>query len=176
MTLSIDIGKTNLGFSIWKETITTFGLYNITKEVTDRFLPNTNENRSEILCYWLNDICEKNEIHTIVVEKQVFSNPSALCLQFVICGFCYGKHIKYIPFDARKKFVITEEPYDSKKKEHKKLVVKYAINILEKYHSDLLSRFKLFGKKDDISDSICMLFITASGLNSEELRKIMLGL
>ena len=174
MTLSIDLGSVNLGWAKWKDNkLADFGLFNISEKLSERYLSSNFDTRGEILCEWLD---QQNDIDTIVVEKQVFNNIIAMSLQYVICGYCHAKHILYIPFDARRKFVITGDKYNSKIKEHKRIVVDYAINIIKKYHSELLRSFQGFSKKDDLADAICMLFITASGMNSEELRSVMKGL
>ena len=58
-------------------------------------------------------------------------------------------------YDPKNKFRYLNPEYNSKKKEHKKIVQTYAKTILKTYGYSL-NYFNQFSKKDDISDAMCM--------------------
>ena len=126
--LSIDIGKKNLGFTIYNENEFTFGIFDITKKLKQKKLNENIEGRNQILIKWLKQQRKKYNITKIVVEKQVIKNVVAMCIQSCIITFALMYKLEITTFDPKNKFKLTGDQYDSKRKEHKKLAIKYAIN------------------------------------------------
>lgn len=171
--LSIDIGKKNLGYTIYSPGIIfKFGLFNTADKIKKNKLKDNMESRNIVLLSWLQHIVEKYEITTIVVEKQVIRNVVAMCIQSCIISYALMSDISYITFDPKRKFTFTGATYNSHKKEHKKIVVRYAINTIEMINSKKLERFNKFNKKDDISDSIVMALMSHPETNLNEYRKV----
>ena len=83
-------------------------------------------------------------------------------------------NIEVLSYDPKNKFVFTGDTYNSNKKEHKKLVIKYATNLLLSKYPTKLDYFNEFTKKDDISDSLLMNFLTYPTTNLKELKIIIL--
>lgn len=158
--LSIDIGKKNLGYSIYDGTNLEFGMYNITQQIKLSKLKQNIEGRNTVLINWLNEIKSKYTINKIIVEKQIIRNVVAMCIQSCIISFGLMNSIEVFTFDPKNKFTFSGDNYNSKNKEHKKLVVKYTTNLLTKLYPDKLELFNSIPKQDDISDSIIMNFMS----------------
>ena len=158
--LSIDIGKKNLGYTIYNENIFKFGLFNITQKIKEKKLNENIEDRNQVLIRWLNRQRKRYNITKIVVEKQVIKNVVAMCIESCILTFALMYKLDFLVFDPKNKFTFTEDRYDSKKKEHKKLAIKYAINTIKNIDESLLEIFNQYEKKDDISDSIVMALMS----------------
>jgi Holliday junction resolvasome RuvABC endonuclease subunit len=172
--LSIDIGKKNLGYSIYDGTNLEFGIYNITQELKLSKLKQNIEGRNSVLINWLNEIKSKYNINKIVVEKQIIRNVIAMCIQSCIITYALVNSIDVFTFDPKNKFTFTGDNYNSKNKEHKKLVVKYTINLLTKLYPDKLDYFNSIPKKDDISDSIIMNFMSYPKTDLKQLKTILI--
>lgn len=173
--LSIDIGKKNLGYSIYDGIDLKFGIFNITKYIKQYKLIDNMEGRNIILLNWLKQIHKKYNINKIVVEKQVINNVVAMCIQSCIISFCIMNNIDNLSYDPKNKFTFSGDTYNSSKKEHKKLAIKYTENILLYYYPDQLEYFNSFNKKDDISDSILMNYLNYPTIDLKLFKNIMLG-
>lgn len=170
--LSIDIGKKNLGFTIYNENIFKFGLFNITQKIKEKKLNENIEGRNQVLIKWLNSQRKKYNITKIVVEKQVIKNVVAMCIESCILTFALMYKLEFLVFDPKNKFTFTEDRYDAKKKEHKKLAIKYAINTIKNIDESLLEIFNQYEKKDDISDSIVMALMSHSNTDLKKYKMI----
>lgn len=172
--LSIDIGKKNLGYSIYDGTNLEFGIFNITQQLKLSKLKQNIEGRNTVLINWLNEIKSKYNINKIVVEKQIIRNVVAMCIQSCIISFGLINLIDVFTFDPKNKFTFTGDNYNSKNKEHKKLVVKYTINLLTKLYPDKLDYLNSIPKQDDISDSIIMNFMSHPKIDLKQLKTILI--
>lgn len=157
--LSIDIGKKNLGYSIYDGTNLEFGIFNITQHIKKYKLKENILGRNTVLINWLTELNTKHNINKIIVEKQVIRNVVAMCIQSCIISYALINSIEVFTFDPKNKFTFTGDNYNSKTKEHKKLVVKYTTNLISKLYPDKLEYFNQFTKQDDIADSIVMNFM-----------------
>jgi hypothetical protein len=164
--LSIDVGCRNLGYSIISSNFDiTFGIYDLSKREYVEPKQKQTKNKKCInyiivsINNFLNDLFNKYHINTLIIEKQVKRNIRALNVMWIIIEYCLINNCRIILFNAGDKFKY--EPglkYDSKHKEHKKICVRYAKNIFNYFGIDI-KLIDEYRKKDDISDSICMLFI-----------------
>jgi hypothetical protein len=164
--LSIDVGCRNLGYSVLSSSFDiTFGIYDLSTRQTVEPRRTQTKNRKTInyiiisINKFLDSIFNKYHINTLIIEKQVRKNVRALNIMWIIIEYCLIHNCRIIIFNAGDKFKY--EPnlkYDSKHKEHKKICVRYASNIFNYFgiSNESIIQYK---KKDDISDSICMLFI-----------------
>lgn len=157
--LSIDVGKKNLGYSIYDGTDLEFGIFNITQQIKLLKLKENILGRNTVLINWLTELNTKHNINKIIVEKQVINNVVAMCIQSCIIAYALMNSIEVFTFDPKNKFTFTGDNYNSKTKEHKKLVVKYATNLISKLYPDKIYYFDQYPKQDDISDSILMNFM-----------------
>lgn len=158
--LSIDIGKKNMGFCLFDGSELIFGLFDIDSNTTMKNMLG----RNLVLVQWFRRIFEQHEnIHIVVIEKQVVNNVVAMCIQSSIISIVSTMRpdVDIICYDPKNKFVYTNDHYNSKAKEHKKLSIKYAESILKYLRHDL-EYFRSFHKQDDISDAIVMAFIIQS--------------
>lgn len=179
--LSIDIGKKNLGYTLYRhlendlnecKNLFKFGLFNITEKLKEKKLKENIEGRNQILIKWLNNKRKKYNITKIVVEKQVINNVVAMCIESCIITFALMYKLNFLIFDPKNKFTLTGDSYDSKKKEHKKLAIKYAINTIKNIDESLLEIFNQYDKQDDISDSIIMALMSHSNTDLEKYKII----
>lgn len=173
--LSIDIGKKNLGYSIYNGIELKFGIFNITKYIKQYKLLENMEGRNTILLNWLKQLHKKYGINKIVVEKQVINNVVAMCIQSCIISFGILNNIEILSYDPKNKFTFSGDTYNSSKKEHKKLAIKYTENILLYYYPNQLEYFKSFTKQDDISDSILMNYLNYPTTDLKTFKDIILG-
>ena len=171
--LSIDIGKKNLGFTIYNENEFTFGIFDITKKLKQKKLNENIEGRNQILIKWLKQQRKKYNITKIVVEKQVIKNVVAMCIQSCIITFALMYKLEITTFDPKNKFKLTGDQYDSKRKEHKKLAIKYAINTINYINPSLIEIFNQYEKQDDISDSIVMALMSHAKTNLDQYKEIL---
>lgn len=171
--LSIDIGKKNLGFTIYNKNKFTFGIFDITQKIKQKKLKENIEGRNQVLIKWLRQQRKKYNITKIVVEKQVNKNVVAMCIESCIITFALMYKLEIITFDPKNKFKLTDDQYDSRKKEHKKLAIKYAINTIKDIDESLLEIFNQYEKQDDISDSIVMALMSHSSTDLEKYKKIL---
>lgn len=171
--LSIDIGKKNLGFTIYNENEFTFGIFDITQKLKQKKLNENIEGRNIVLIKWLRQQRKKYNITKIVVEKQVIKNVVAMCIQSCIITFALMYKLEITTFDPKNKFKLTGDQYDSKRKEHKKLAIKYAINTINYINPSLIEIFNQYEKQDDISDSIVMALMSHAKTNLDQYKEIL---
>lgn len=173
---SIDIGTEHLGYSIQSEKIFKFGIFNLNDEIKMKKKKKNMCGRNEVLLEFMENIYQKYNFNHLIIEKQVIHNVIAMCLESCLLTFAIMKKISYEIFDPKEKFTITKDTYDSRKKEHKKLSIQYARNIIKnikskKYEEENFNDFEDFQKKDDISDAIVMGFVRLYPNNVEMLKK-----
>jgi hypothetical protein len=209
--LSIDLGKRNLGWSLFKQLsyddpdvvltnktieLDSFGIYDIDNEIQTQTITVTKTLKSSIkqvqtkrfkdtqtviarptvLVEFLESIRERtgDNLQKVIVEKQNINNPLAMTLQSVIITYCITKSIEVTSFDPKVKFdnaskmfasaksagITNINQLNTTKKEHKKLIVDMAREVIENYSKDekqkeqFVASFNHHSKKDDISDSL----------------------
>ena len=159
--LAIDVGKINLGYAIYNGENIGFNVLNVEKQIIEKTKNEFGEKTSkiEVLNKWVNHLCKQYNFSKVYIEQQVINNVSAMVIQSILETLFYIKGIPCCEFPAANKFKYLNPQYDTKKKEHKKISIEYAKNIL-KHHDIELDDFEKFPKKDDISDAICMAFMT----------------
>lgn len=170
--LSIDIGRKNLGYSIYDGDKLVFDIFNISEQLKPIKKRENIEGRNTVMIDWLNKLTKKYNINKIVVEKQIINNVVAMCIQSCIITYALVNSIEIISFDPKNKFTFTGDNYNSKNKEHKKLVIQYTINLLTKLYPDKLEQFNKYKKQDDISDSIIMNFMSHPKTDLKHLKTI----
>lgn len=159
--LAIDVGKVNLGYAIYDGENIGFNVLNVEKQINESTRNEFGEKTSkiEVLNKWVNHLCNQYNFAKVYIEQQVINNVGAMVIQSILETLFYTKGIPCHEFAAVNKFKYLNPQYDTKKKEHKKISIEYAKNIL-KHHNIELDEFEKFPKKDDISDAICMSFMT----------------
>lgn len=171
-SLAIDIGQKNFSWSYFSksENLIEFDDVDLTKTKIKE--NSTTIKRVKTIIQLLTELFEKFEIDTVIVERQVKTNVVCKSIESTILTFSIikGKQVKiYNPTD---KFKYLNPSYDSKKKEHKKIVQGYAVKILKHFNlNNQVDKFMTFKKRDDISDSICMAVFT--NLSDNEVIKIL---
>lgn len=173
--LSIDIGKKNLGYSIFDGSNLKFGIFDITYHIKKNKLKENMEGRNKILLTWLKKLRDKYQFNKIIVEKQVIDNVVAMCIQSCIISFGFMNNITVESYDPKNKFMFTGDIYNSAKKEHKRLAIKYTLNLLKTSYPNKLDYFNTFQKQDDISDSILMNFLTHPKTNLNTFKTIIMN-
>lgn len=151
MILAIDIGIKNLGYAIYEELDLKFGLFNINQQ-SKLIKP---IDRIRTVTEFINKILSKYNITKLVIEQQVSRNVICLELQYTLMTLGVVNNIEVLLFKPNLKFKYLNPTYNTKRKEHKKLSIQYASNII-KHLGYSLDYFNSFKKRDDISDAICM--------------------
>ena len=150
--LSIDIGIKNLGYAVFNESheLTQFGLFNIAEHL------NKMDDLIIQSCSVIRDFIKSFQIRfeLVVVERQVRMNPKAMQLMYAVVSVAQEYADEVITFDARDKFRVFGIEYSSKGKQHKKLSVNMARDLINKRYPERLNEFNSFKKKDDIADAI----------------------
>ena len=195
--LSIDIGYHNFGYCILKDFDKTnesknineyllFGIFDIDQKLKSSHRKCKTDNRMKCLLEWVDNIVKTHKISLIIVEQQVKRNVIAVILQSAVMSYGYLNNISVYVFSPRKKFSLTNQKFNTKKKEHKKIVQVWARELILHYDYDLgnveisedenkiesriLTEFDLMNKKDDVSDSIIMAFMLCNFKNWDESR------
>lgn len=180
--LSMDLGKENLGFAIISidtmpekddnpHEAMKFGtkrlfydLFSIDSTLKSKEFKSKYKNypmslaRPRVLCDFLTKFNDLYKFNKIIVEKQVINNVVAMMLESMIVMFAMNNNIEIEVFDPKRKF--ENVTYNSKAKEHKKIVVTMAREAMNYYTTDK-EKFEDYPKKDDISDAIVMCHMTA---------------
>jgi hypothetical protein len=157
-TLAIDVGSVNLGYALYNGTNISLNILNIDDKIKSyKFEKGTeiNVKRVKILNDWFNDLLNFYDIKTVVIEKQVKNNVKCMLIQSALITLVTVHDIKFKSYDPKNKFRYEKIEFDSKKKEHKKISIHYAYNILVNMNLST-DEFIQFKKKDDISDALCM--------------------
>ena len=161
--LSIDIGII-LGFAIYYQigseaTALDFGLYNINDDIKDH--TNTKTNVVSERCKAIKRFFESLEIkrfEAVIIERQVASNSIACYLMYAITTEALNYTNNVIIFTPAEKFKTFQIPYSTTNKQHKRLSITSASNLITKNFPKMTHKFNSFEKKDDISDAINQLF------------------
>ena len=158
--LAIDVGKRNMGFCIYNGVDFGYSILDIEEQIPSNVRTKYGAKGSKIvlLSQFINSICDGYKIQKVVIEQQVSKNVEAMIIQTIIETLFINKGIVVREFAPIDKFKYLNPQYDSKKKEHKKISIEYAKNILN-HHNLTSEEFTKFSKKDDISDAICMAFM-----------------
>ena len=158
-TLAIDVGKKNMGFAIYDRHTVKFGLFNIEEQIKidklDKLKIDAPTKRIKVLLKWFKNLIKRYHIVELVVEKQVLKNGIAMQLENVLLTLACENDIHFKIYDPKNKFQYIPIEFRSEIKEHKKISIHYAFNIIYNLGQDL-EYFASFDKKDDISDAICM--------------------
>jgi len=155
-TLAIDVGKKNMGFAIYDRHSIKFGLFNIEEQIKiDKLRGDAPSKRVKVLLKWFKNLIKEYHIVELVVEKQVKYNGVAMQLENVLLTLACENDIHFKIYDPKNKFQYIPIEFVSEKKEHKKISIHYAFNIIYNLGQNL-DYFASFTKKDDISDAICM--------------------
>lgn len=157
--LGIDVGKINMGYSLFNGTNLYFNLFNIESHISNAKLKDVKKNRTIIIYKFLEQIKSKFDVSKIVLEQQMKVNPTAQSIEEAIITIAYIFNIDVITYSAKKKFKYNNETFNSKKKEHKRISEHYCKNIIS-HLGYTLDYFNSFKKKDDISDATCMAVFT----------------
>lgn len=200
--LSIDLGKRNLGWSLFRQLpdktieLDSFGIFDIDNEIqtqtitVTKTLKTTTKTiqvkrfkdtqtviaRPTVLVEFLESLRERinDDFYKVIVEKQNINNPLAMTLQTVIITYCITRLIEVTSFDPKVKFdnasrmfvsaksagITNINQLNTTKKEHKKLIVDMAREVIDNYSKDekqreyFVEEFNKHPKKDDISDSL----------------------
>lgn len=171
--LSIDIGIHNLGYSLYDvdNNKLFFDLYDIDEKISKN--DNIILSRTKIINDFVKNIfTNHNNINTVIIEKQVNVNTMAMELMYLLTATIYNYCDNIIIFDPKQKFTKLSIKYDVKNKNHKKLSIRIIRNYISKYYNDLLDTFDSYTKRDDISDSVFMLFVHLYNDNKKELIKL----
>lgn len=166
--LAIDIGKVNMGYALYNGEEIKFDLFNIESKLTSKLIRKYGIilARTKILCEWLDVLIKSFNISMIVVEKQVMKNVVAKNLENVISVISIYNNIPFKTYDPKNKFKYLHETFNSKKKEHKRISEKYALNIIQNFGYSTEHYYE-FKKKDDISDALCMAVFTFESKNEK---------
>lgn len=167
MTLSIDIGKKNLGYAIKytnddiSESLYLFDIFDISNYLNNK--ESIVLQRAQILHdFLLNQITNYN-IQKVIIERQVQTNTIAMELMYSIVSILITMGINnIIIFDPKLKFTKLKQHYNTKNKEHKRLSIKITELLLQDIAPNLLDQFNIHTKKDDISDALIMLYLETS--------------
>ena len=164
--LSIDIGIKNLGFAIYyqigSEAITfDFGLYNINDNINNHTNSKTNviAERCKAVKRFFESLKFKS-YEAVIIERQVASNSIACYLMYAIATEALNYTNNVVIFTPAEKFKTFQIPYSTTNKQHKRLSIILASNLIQKHFPKMTHKFNSFEKKDDISDAINQL-ITA---------------
>ena len=161
MYLSIDIGIKNLGYAIYDADFNDleFGMFNIAEAVDAHMKKNT-----EVVierCRVIKDFFKYLNVEAfdgVIIERQVNKNIMAMGLMYAIANEALNYTSNVIIFAPLLKFKTFGIKYSTKGKEHKKLSVNIALNLLQTHFPELVDVFKAFKKKDDIADALNQLF------------------
>lgn len=146
--MAFDIGTKHLACcSITKDKNLNFDMFDITaKKPLDRIKNLNNVLKSlPVSC-----------VKLVVIEQQVATNTIAMTIQAAIAIFYISQGIEVEFYNPKEKFKI-DNLKNFKNKEHKKIAISYARNILTHLEQKKnLLKFELLDKKDDVADCICM--------------------
>lgn len=156
--LAIDVGKNNLGYCLFNGKDIKFGIFNSEAHLTRQIRQTWGGvvfGRAKIFSDFFTELFSKYKISTVFIEKQVQKNTIAKSIESCLGTLSIAHGARPVIYDPKCKFMYLHPKYDSKKKEHKKIVQTYARSILKTYGYST-DYFEEFPKKDDISDAMCM--------------------
>lgn len=156
--LAIDVGKNNLGYCLFNGKDIKFGIFNsedlLTRSIQKQWGGRV-FGRSKIFSDFMSELFSQYEISKVFIEKQVQKNTVAKSIESCLGTLSIVNKAVPVIYDPKNKFMYLKPKFDSKKKEHKKIVQDYARSILKTYGYST-NYFESFSKKDDISDAMCM--------------------
>lgn len=170
-TLAIDVGKRNLGYALYNGNIIKFDLFDITATMDKyRFPKNTDlpSKRAKIIVDWFNNLINNHNIVELVVEQQVNKNIVCMNIQNFLMALAAEHNVHFKIYNPKNKFQYIPIEFASEKKEHKKISIHYALNIIHNLGLSI-NHFKSYSKKDDISDAICMAVMSRE-MNADTIR------
>lgn len=142
----LDDSKSKLpkGTTVLTPHVVNFDLFNIDSKLKTKAFKNVPVciSRPTILLEFLDDLYSRYQFNKVVVEKQNINNPLAMNLQTCIITYCLIKNIAVISYDPKKKFnnasthfnttIDSITQLNTSKKEHKKIVQNYAMEVINK--------------------------------------------
>lgn len=161
MIISFDIGVKHFAYCYLNDNILNFDIFSIeAKRPIDR-IKNLFKQLEQL---------PKPE--TVIVEQQVVKNVVAMSLQNALIMYYLTKNVNVMLYNPKDKFKY-ENLKNFKNKEHKKISIQYAKNIL-KNMNDLtnLNKLSQFEKQDDVSDAICMTVFTHLNNDIEKIKNL----
>jgi hypothetical protein len=165
-TLAIDVGKKNMGYALYDRNIIKYDLFNIELEIKlQKIKGDMPSKRIKVINNWLKGLMNKYPISMMIVEKQVKKNGVAMMIENSLLTLSCVYNIPFKIYDPKNKFTYIPIEYNSKRKEHKQISIHYAWNILYNFGLNM-NHFLEFKKKDDISDAICMAFMSIENENT----------
>lgn len=143
--LSIDVGRKNLGWAFFGSEID-FGLFNIDEKCKAVSNGEVSTARCAVIKRFFKSIIDiYGTPDFVIIERQVPNNAVCCCLMYsIITEAQEYSRVQVIP--AWEKFKTFGVKYTTKNKEHKKLSVKMA--------EELLGKKIDLPKKDDIADAV----------------------
>lgn len=157
-TLAIDVGEINLGYAIYNRNIIKFDLFNSDAAIKSTKFPKHTDlpsKRAKVIIEWFKKLVNSYNIVELVVEQQVNKNITCMCIQNFLIALAAEHNIHFKIYNPKNKFQYIPVEFISKSKEHKKISIHYALNIIHNLGLSI-QHFKEYPKKDDISDAICM--------------------
>ena len=160
--ISIDIGLKNMAFAyvtIENGNILSidFELYDLEDYGIQKKSSGAVVNRCTAVKEIFNQAIQNFETTNVIIEKQVPSNESAMCIMYSL----YTMAINHLDaedvclFDPKMKFTNLNLSYNTRNKAHKKYSVELARKLLKNLgYTELLERFNDHEKRDDIADAI----------------------
>jgi len=159
-TLAIDVGKKNMGYALYNRNVFKYDLFNIEEQIKIKKLKgDMPSKRVKVIVMWFQGLIQKYDILEVVVEKQVKKNGIAMMIENSLLTLACIYSVNFKIYDPKNKFQYIPVKFVSEKKEHKKISIHYAWNILYNFKSDM-NYFIKYKKKDDISDAICMALMS----------------
>ena len=158
-TLSIDIGKHNLGYALLNKVDDNieFGLIDI-----DSNLKHKNSfivERAGVIYEFVRGMFDKYSIDSVIIEKQMRVNVVATEIMNLFVGILYPYCQNIILFQPKHKFTRMHISYTTKYKAHKRLSIDLMRKVIEKYYPSMLEQFDKLEKKDDVADSLFMILV-----------------
>ena len=158
-TLSIDIGKHNLGYALLNKVDDNieFGLIDI-----DSNLKHKNSfivERTGVIYEFVRGMFDKYSIDSVIIEKQMRVNVVATEIMNLFVGILYPYCQNIILFQPKHKFTRMNISYTTKYKAHKRLSIDLMRKVIEKYYPSMLEQFDKLEKKDDVADSLFMILV-----------------
>lgn len=170
--LSIDIGKINLGFAIYKSELV-IGLLNITENTItcsdNEFQIEFNKlkvpkqysivvYRAMVMRNFIDLAFVHYELEQLVIERQSQYNSTAMELEYLITGLSMQYTENITIFNPVNKFTWVGLEYNVKNKAHKKLSINVVTKLIQN-NQVVFNYFSKQQKQDDLADSIYMLFL-----------------
>ena len=102
--LGIDVGRINMGYSLFNGTTLSFNLFNIETHITNAKIKDVKKNRTIIIYKFLEQIKSKFDVSKIVLEQQMKVNPTAQSIEEAIITIAYIFNNEENTYSDKKKF------------------------------------------------------------------------